>query len=310
MKIFLAGGTGVIGRRALRLLVGSGHEVSALTRSEAKADAVRAQGATPVTASLFDRASLVAALAGHDTVVNLTTHIPPLSKSARASAWAENDRIRSEGAPNIVAAALEVGVGRYIQEALAFSYDDHGDRWITESEPLLASAYTASVRDVEAAVERFTASGGVGVTLRFGQFYAPEASHTQSLLKGARRGWSMMPGPGDAYTVTIAADDAAAAVVAALAAPAGVYNIVDSDPLTRDEWAAAMAEAVGRDHVRKLPGFVTRAAAKKGPTLVSSQRVSNRLFVDTTGWQPRYPSFRDGILALTAAPASPASHVS
>jgi nucleoside-diphosphate-sugar epimerase len=306
MRIFLAGGTGVIGRRALRLLVESGHDVSVLTRSEAKADAVRAERATPVAASLFDRSSLVAAFAGHDTVINLTTHIPPLSKSARASAWKENDRIRTEGSANIVGAALEVGIDRYLQEALAFSYDDHGADWITEAEPLLDSPFTASVQDVEAAVERFTAAGRVGVALRFGQFYAPEATHTQSLLKGARRGWSLLPGPGDAYTVTIAAEDAASAVVAALAAPAGVYNIVDSEPLTRDEWAAAMAQAVGRDHLRTLPGFVTRVAAKKGPTLVSSQRVSNRRFVEATGWQPRYPSFREGIVTLTAAPGATA----
>src|SRR4051812_44368787 len=102
MKIFLAGGTGVIGRRALALLVGAGHDVSVLTRSEAKAAAVRSAGATPVAASLFDRASLVAAFAGHDAVVNLTTHIPPLSKAARASAWKENDRIRTEGSANVV----------------------------------------------------------------------------------------------------------------------------------------------------------------------------------------------------------------
>ncbi len=301
MKIFLAGGTGVIGRRALPLLVDSGHEVSVLSRSEEKAAAVRSQGATPVTASLFDRRSLVDAFAGHDCVVNLTTHIPPLSKSARASAWKENDRIRSEGSANIVDAALEVGIERYVQEALAFTYDDHGAEWISESEPLLETAFTGSVRAAEASVDRFRAAGGTGVTLRFGQFYAPEATHTRSMLKGARRGWSLMPGAGDAYTVTIAAEDAASAVVAALGSPSAVFNIVDSDPVTRDEWSAVMASAVGRDRLRPLPGFVTKVTAKKGPTLVSSQRVSNRRFREATGWRPLSPSFREGILTVTGA---------
>jgi len=307
MKIFLAGGTGVIGRRALPLLVGSGHQVSVLTRTQGKAAAVAAQGATPVDASLFDRPSLVAAFAGHDSVINLTTHIPPLSRSARASAWKENDRIRSEGSANVVAAALEVGAVRYVQESLAFNYDDHGSAWIDEEEPLLDTAITRSVRHVEASVDRFAAAGGIGVVLRFGQFYAAEASHTQSMLKGARRGWSMMPGAGDAYMVTIAADDAASAVAAALEAPAGTFNIVDSDPVTRDAWSAAMASAVGRDHLRSVPGFVTGLIAKKSPNLVSSQRVSNRRFVAATGWEPRYPSFREGIAAAAGASSSVAS---
>jgi len=114
----------------------------------------------------------------------------------------------------------------------------------------------------------------------------------------------MMPGASDAYTVTIAADDAASAVAAAIDAPAGVFNIVDSDPVTRDEWSAVMARAVGRDHLRSLPGLFTKIVATRAPNLVSSQRVSNRTFVDATGWEPRYPSFREGIVALTASATS------
>jgi len=305
MRIFLAGGTGVVGRRVLSLLVESGYEVSVLARSVTNTEAVRAAGATPVSASLFDPASLVTGFAGHDTVINLTTHIPALSRSARASAWKENDRIRTEGSAVIADAALKADVGRYLQEALAFTYDDHGAEWITEEAPLFETTYTGSVKAVEASVGRFTAGAGTGVVMRFGQFYAADASHTQSMLKSARRGWSMMPGPDDAYTVTLAADDAASAVVAALGAPAGVYNIVDSQPLTRADWSAAMARAVGREHLRPLPGALTKLAATKGPNLVSSQRVSNQKFVTTTGWQPRYRSFREGILVASAGSSPP-----
>jgi nucleoside-diphosphate-sugar epimerase len=128
-----------------------------------------------------------------------------------------------------------------------------------------------------------------------------------SMLRAARRGWSMMPGDAGAYTVTIAADDAASAVAAALTAPAGTYNVVDDDPLTRAEWADALAAAVGRRHLRPLPRVATRAAAKRSPNLVTSQRVTNAALKTATGWRPAHPSFREGARWLIDADARAAS---
>jgi nucleoside-diphosphate-sugar epimerase len=66
----------VLGRRVVPALVSAGHEVTAVARSEAKASEVRAAGARPVQADLFDRAGLRAAIGGHDSVAHLATHIP------------------------------------------------------------------------------------------------------------------------------------------------------------------------------------------------------------------------------------------
>jgi nucleoside-diphosphate-sugar epimerase len=298
MKIFVAGGTGVIGRRAVAQLLEAGHEVSVLARSDTKAAALRAAGATPVAASLFDAAALTEAVAGHDVVMNLATHIPPVSKAAKASAWHENDRIRTEGSRNLVDAALAAGASRYVQESIAFIYPDSGDRWIDEAVPHIDSPFTASVAAAEHAAQRFTEGGGVGVVLRFGQFYAAEAPHTQVMMKAARRGWMMLPGAPDAYAVEINADDAASAVVAALAVPPGIYNVADDEPLTRAEIAEVLAAVVGRKKLRMIPTFAQRLAAKKAPNMVTSQRVSNRAFKTASGWQPRYRSFRDAAPAL------------
>src|SRR5690349_5278263 len=97
MKIFVAGATGVLGRRVVPLLVAEGHQVTGISRSPEKAAQLTSAGATPVTVDLFDGAGLAAAVAGHDVVMNLATHIPDLTKAARSSAWSENDRIRTEG---------------------------------------------------------------------------------------------------------------------------------------------------------------------------------------------------------------------
>ncbi|MDQ1374325.1 MAG: hypothetical protein QOJ09_1663, partial [Actinomycetota bacterium] len=116
MRIFVAGATGVLGRRAVARLVEAGHDVTGVARNEDKAALVRSLGATPVTVDLFDPAAVKSAADGHEVVMNLATHIPNLSRAAMPRAWAENDRIRSEASRNLVDAALASGAGRFVQE--------------------------------------------------------------------------------------------------------------------------------------------------------------------------------------------------
>src|SRR5262245_57624438 len=118
MRIFVAGATGVIGKRAVRDLLAAGHEVTAIARTPAKAAELRAAGATPVEVSLFDPDALRATVAGHDAVANLATKIPPLSRAAMDSAWNENTRIRVEGSRNLVDAAIAAGAHVFVQESI------------------------------------------------------------------------------------------------------------------------------------------------------------------------------------------------
>jgi len=128
MRVFVAGATGVLGRRAVAALVGAGHDVTGVVRSPVKADLVRALGATPVEVSLFDADALRAAVAGHDAVCNLATHIPSLARAADPRSWDENNRIRTEGSRKLVDAALAAGATTYVQESIAFLYGAHGDQ--------------------------------------------------------------------------------------------------------------------------------------------------------------------------------------
>ena len=105
--VFVTGATGVLGRATIPHLLASGHVVQALSRSAANDAVIRALGAEPVRGDLFDPESLTRALAGADAVLHLATRIPPSSKMWRRSAWVENDRIRAEGAKNLVDGALQ-----------------------------------------------------------------------------------------------------------------------------------------------------------------------------------------------------------
>src|SRR5437588_3795696 len=106
MKVFVAGATGVLGRRAVARLVEAGHDVTAVARGPEKAALVRGLGATPVEVDLFDADAVAAAVVGHDVVCNLATSIPPIRKAAMPSAWATNDRIRREASRNLVDGAM------------------------------------------------------------------------------------------------------------------------------------------------------------------------------------------------------------
>ena len=294
MKVFVTGGTGVVGTRAIPALVAAGHEVTAVARSAEKAALVRELGGAPVEVDLFDAEAVKAAVVGHDAVANLATSIPAVSKAGSAKGWEANDRIRRVASGILVDAALAAGASRFVQESIVFPYVDGGERWIDEDSPVdhhLASFGGAAV--AEAQTRRFTEAGGTGVVLRFGSFYAPEASSAMALNQAVRRFRvnPMLGAPG-AYMSFIHAEDAGSAVAAALRAPAGIYNVVDDEPLTRVEIGQVLATANGRRRAHTIPRFAVRLLPRLARGLAVSLRVSNARFKAATGWAPAHPSIR------------------
>ena len=301
MKIFVTGATGALGPHAVRALTAAGHEVSALARSAAKAALVGELGARPVRVSLFDTAALTAAFAGHDTVANLATAIPGTLTYVFPAAWRENTRIRTEGSAAVVDAAIAAGVGRLVQESIALTYPDRGADWIDESVPIEPFPVVRSMPTTEANARRFTDSGGTGVVLRFGWFYGPGSSQTREMLALARRRVGVVYGRPNGYFSPIHLADAADAVVAALAAPAGVYNVVDDEPVTARAYADAIGAAVGRRAWLRGPGRLAALPGRNMAAVTRSLRVSNRKFKDATGWTPAHPDVRTGWAATVRA---------
>jgi nucleoside-diphosphate-sugar epimerase len=292
MKVFVTGGTGVVGTRAVPAMVAAGHEVTAVARTSEKADLVRSMGATPATVDLFDAAAVKAAVEGHEAVAHLATNIPPMTRAARAKAWEVNERLRTEAADHLVDAALATGATRYVQESICFPYRDQGDRWITEEDPLDHDGVFAGAAHAEAAAARFTAAGGVGVVLRFAQFHGPGSHHVETFNAIARKRINPFVGDPDAYTSFIHADDAGTAVAAALSLPAGTYNVTDDEPLTRAEAGVAIAEALGVKPPRVLPKVVRSASPRSARSLMKSLRISNAKLRAASDWRPTHPSIR------------------
>jgi nucleoside-diphosphate-sugar epimerase len=294
MKIFVAGATGVIGRRLIPLLVGAGAEVTGVARSRDKEKQLQRQGANPVRVSLFDPPAVEEAVAGHDVVINVATKIPSGMRVLAPGAFNENIRIRQEASQNLAAAAIATRARRFIQESFAPAYPDRGDAWIDEEVPIEPSKYIESVRDAESAAAEFTKSGGTGVVLRFSMFYGPDSSLTLDMLSSMKNGLAPAFGGGNAYMSSIYTDDAATAVLAALSVPAGVYNITDDVPMRRREAFDLLAKVMGVRAPRIMPGWLTKTFGSVGEALGRSHRISNARFKNASRWAPKVPSLREG----------------
>lgn len=301
MRIFVTGATGVIGRRLIPLLARARHDVTAVARSAEQAARLAHQGAAPTHIDLFDPNSVVHAVARHDVIVNLATHIPPASKAFLPGAWRENNRVRREVSRNLIDAALAAGVTRFIQESFAGIYPDGGDAWIDEHTPVQPAKYVRSMLEAEGHAKRFTEAHRTGIVLRFALLYGPDSSHTADTIAYVRKGTAPTFGRRDSFISSLSTDDAATAVAAALTVPAGIYNVCDNEPVRRQEYFDSLAEALGVPKPWVPPAWLSHFFGSLGETIARSQRLSNEKLKRTSGWSPSYATVREGWRAVVNA---------
>jgi nucleoside-diphosphate-sugar epimerase len=300
-RVLLTGATGVVGRLAIPMLLERGYAVTAVGRTVEKRARLAALGADALALDLFDAKIARVAMKGHDAVINLATHMPSSAfQMLLPWAWRENDRIRRDASATLVEAALAAGVPRFVQESFGPVYEDGGAAFLDERWPQRPAPYNRTVLDAERAAESFTARGGAGVVLRFAGFYGPDAMlrETAGIV---RRGWGPLPGGAGAYWSSVSHQDAAAAVVAALDLPAGAYNVCDDQPLTRREWADALADALGVPPPRLLPRWLAALFGAPVELLSRSQRMTNAKLEAASPWTPRWRSAREGLHAAIRA---------
>lgn len=254
MKVFLAGASGVIGRPLVPQLVGDGHEVTAMTRSAEKADGLRERGAEPVVCDALDAEALAHAVveAAPDAIIDHLTDLPRAINPRRAEQdFAANDRLRVEGTANLVAAARAAGTRRIVAQSVAFFYAPGPDTPNGEDDPLHTDAPAPFDRSVSALIaleQGVTRTEGLeGVVLRFGFWYGRGTAYASdgSIADQVRKRRYPVVGRGSGVFSFVHLDDVAAATLAALEAPPGIYNVSDDHPAPAREWLPAYAEALG-----------------------------------------------------------------
>lgn len=299
MRVFIAGATGVLGRRIVRQLREKNHQVVGLARDEKGSQTIRKLGGEAVVADIFDADSMAGAVKQADVVIHAATAIPT-KVSSTPSDWAMNDRLRREGTRALAEAAAKLGAKTYIQQSVVWvarpSDDSFFDEKTVVKEPdeLYRSAFDGEQLASEAG-EKYGFNVSV---LRCGGFYAPDATHTRSFAQGLLKRRLPLIGAGLALSANLHADDAASAFVAvAEAGRRGLWHVTDDEPVTIRDMLFEFARQLGAPVPRKLPVWLARLFVWKGVIqyFTRSTRTSNRLFREEAGWSPRFSSFRVGL---------------
>jgi len=280
MKIFIAGATGVIGRRLIPLLVASGYRVTGTTRQAEKGQMLQQLGAVPVIVDVFDRADLhrVVREAQPDIVIHQLTDL-----SARD--FAANTRIRQEGTRNLVDATRAAGVSRLIAQSISWVYVP-GEGPADESVPLDSAAPLPRRVTIEGvqALEQAVMEMEEGIVLRYGLLYGPGTWYASDgpVAEQVRRGQL----PADkGVTSFLHVDDAAQAALQALNWPRGIVNVVDDEPAPATTWLPVYAATLGAP--------TPSVSEDKPPFARGAKNTKARHLLN---WRPIYPSWREGFL--------------
>jgi nucleoside-diphosphate-sugar epimerase len=251
VNIFVAGASGAIGQPLVAELIRQGHTVTGMTHSDSGAEKLKQAGAAVARVSAFDALALEEALrrSSAEIVIDELTALPK-HPSEMAEAAAGDRKLRLEGGGNLLRAAQAIGVRRYLQQSSGF-FLKSGSGLADESESLAVDATPRIAASAQTYTELesrlFHASKIEGVALRYGFFYGPNTwFHPEGASADQVRKQEMpIIGRGEGVWSWIHIDDAALATVAALTAPAGIYNIVDDDPSPISAWLPTFTRFVG-----------------------------------------------------------------
>jgi nucleoside-diphosphate-sugar epimerase len=307
VRVFVAGGTGVLGQRLIPQLVARGHQVTATTTGPARLDDLTQLGAGAVVMDGLDGVSVTEAVAKArpDVIVHQMTGLsrshagePDLKHFDRWSA--PTIRLRTEGTDHLLAAAAAAGVPHFVAQGYAnWNGIRAGGRVKTEEDPLdllpgtAANAGMEALRHVEDAV-----TGAGGAVLRYGGLYGPGATDDQVEL--IRKRQFPLVGRGTGYASWIHLDDAASATVLAVEQRArGVFNIVDDEPAPASEWLPYLAACAGAKRPMRIPVWLARLVAGDVVVIMMTEGrgFSNAKAKRELGWQLAYPSWREGFKA-------------
>src|SRR3984893_7024088 len=304
MKVFIAGASGVLGRRLTRQLTARGHSVIGQVRSAKAESAVKAAGGEPRHADLFDAESLSKAAEDWDTVIHAATSIPTKRKPAAAD-WAMNDHIRRKGTRCLTEAAAKIGAKTYLQQSVAWIARPKDDSAFDEDSPAVPDPAIQSGIDAEMiAREAGSVDGFTVAILRGGYFYDSESAHTRIIADALRKRQMPVMGTGDAVWAMIHSDDAARAFVAVVAQPKnGVWHVVDNELVPVREFLGEFAARLGARPPRRVPVWLAKwlAGEQAVAYFTRSIRATNARLRRDFAWTPRYPTYHEGLDQIVAA---------
>lgn len=305
MKVLVVGATGAIGTRLVPQLIDRGHKVIGTCRLPAKTEQLRKQGAEPVVLDAVDAQAAREAVGRiePEAIIHQATALADIRFGRNFDrTFAQTNRLRTEGTDNLLAAAREAGVPRFIAQSFASMRNiREGSMIKTEDDPLDPDP-PVKMREAHAAMrhlEQVVTEAG-GIVLRYGGFYG---AANDAMVGPVRKRQFPIVGDGGGYSSWIHLDDAAAATVLAIEheGPA-IYNVTDNEPAPLREWLPALADALGAKPPRHVPVWLARLIAGEVVVVMGTDArgASNAKAKRELGWTLRYPSWRQGFVEVYA----------
>jgi nucleoside-diphosphate-sugar epimerase len=309
MRVFVAGATGAVGRPLITRLVASGHDVVGLTRREDRARWLRESGAVAVVGDALDRRWLERAVAESEpeVVIDQMTDLPQrIGFRGLRRFYRGQNPLRRRGSSGLLAAARAAGARRVIGQSVAFVYAPDGAGPKRETDPIWSDAPEPFGEAVRVAAEHDNRVASEptleGLVLRYGVFYGPGTHFApgNGIYEDIRRRRMPLVGDGSSVWSFCHVEDAAQAAVDALErGTPGIYNVVDDEPAPIRDWLPLVARTIGAKPPLKVPVWLARSTA--GPAMTAWATAfpgaSNEKARRELGWEPRYPSWREGLAA-------------
>ena len=307
MKVFVAGGSGAMGRRLVPQLVAGGYDVVAMTRDEGKAPWFRRVGAQLVVADALDGAAVAEAVKASkpEVVIHQLTALAGVQTFKNFDKeFALTNRLRTEGTDHLLEAAQAAGVRRIVAQSYGnWNYERTGSAVKTEQDPFDPSPPANQVKSLQAI--RYVENAAVntdgieGIALRYGNFYGPGTGLDLGgdIVTQVRKRKLPIVGDGAGIWSFAHIDDAAAAAIAAIDhGRPGVYNVADDEPAPVAEWLPDLAAVIGAGPPRHVPVWLGRlAAGEAGVSMMTRIRgTSSAKAKAELGWSPRYRTYREG----------------
>jgi nucleoside-diphosphate-sugar epimerase len=307
LNIFIAGGSGAIGRQLVPMLVRQGHRVTAMTRTSAGAARLAAMGATPFIGDVFDVDRLNGLV--RQATPELVIHQLTAFGATDGDPLAQTLRVRTEGTRNLVTAARQAGARRLITQSISFICQPVTSGLTDEDTPLYLDAPDA-IRPLAQAVAEMEqrtleAPGLQGVVLRYGWFYGPGTNFdpADAIPRAIRNGRMPIVGEGNGCYSFIHVQDAAAATTKALASAApGIYNIVDDAPARLHDWLPVAAQLLGASPPVTMDEALARQKLGDMRVYIFNEQsgASNHKAKTALAWRPGIPSWRQGFQQMYA----------
>ena len=298
MEILVAGANGVLGQRICRQLLERGHAVIGMVRTAESEQMLRSFGAEARLADLLDADAVLRAASGAEVVIHAATSIPKKIRPRRRD-WEMNDRIRTEGTRALMNAAIKVGARAFLMQSIVWIAQPKDGSAFDEDSSIHSDSIMRSMVEGESIVREDGKDNGLNVSiLRCGTFYSADSYHTRLFGESLRKRRMAIVDGGKAIWSLLHVEDAAGAFVAATeAGRSGLWHVIDDYPVSTGEFFSYLAEKLGTRPPRHLPRwlFSLLLGRYSADFFGISMETSNSRFKKDFSWNPRFPTYREGL---------------